>query len=251
MKVSHRARAALAAGAWVAWSFCAPLLAAGPGHEGTTSPADPTLEAILHRFDEVQRSIRSLSADFTQTTVNPLLKAPMGAQGRFYLQKPDSVLWEYVSPEAMQFAIDKGEYTGYFPGRKHAERRDVHRWTEQIFRFFAVGQASAELRKFYDIRLEDPGPDMKGSYLLVLDPTKRRVRKRVEEVRFWVGAESCLPDKVVYVNKAGATRTIVFHNVRLNPDLAASLFSVQIPPGVTVTRGFTEMGGAGAPSSTR
>jgi len=179
-----------------------------------------------------------------------LLKAPMSAQGRFYLRKPDSVLWEYVSPEAMQFAIDRGEYTGYFPGRRHAERRDVHRWTEQIFRFFAVGQASAELRKFYDIRLEDPGPDRKGSYLLVLDPTKRRVRKRVEEVRFWVDAESCLPSKVVYVNKAGATRTILFHNVQLNPDLAVSLFSVQIPPGVVVTNGFTEMGGAAAPSST-
>lgn len=251
MKVSKRGRTALIAGAWLLLLglLSAPLSAQTPRRK-SASPADPELDAVLKRFDEVQSNIRSLSAEFTQTTVNPVLKAPMTARGRFYLRKPDSVLWEYVSPEAMQFAIDQGEYTGYFPGRQHAERRDVHRWTEQIFRFFAVGQASAELRKFYDIRLEDAGPEMKGSYLLVLDPTKRRVRKRVEEVRFWVDAATFLPSKVAYVNKAGAARTLVFHDVQLNPDLAASLFSVQIPPGVTVTNGFTDMGGAGSPSAT-
>jgi outer membrane lipoprotein-sorting protein len=204
---------------------------------------------VLAGFDRVQQGVRSLRADFTQTTVNPLFKEPMKARGRFYMSKPDSVLWEYTSPEAMKFAIASGEYVGYFPGRKKAERRDVHRWTEQIFRFFAVGQAAAELKKFYDITLHDPGPDMKGTYLLVLDPTKRRVKKRVEEVRFWVDATTYLPAKVAYVNKEGNARTIVFQNVELNPDLSASLFNVPIPKDVTITNGFSEFGSA-SPSST-
>ncbi len=249
MNVSARRSAILAAAVavLVAWSLSLGAPAVRKG--AAKAQSDPALESVLSRFDEVQQGVRSLSADFTQTTVNPLFKEPMSAKGRFYMRKPDSVLWEYSSPEAMQFAIDKGEYTGYFPGRKTAERRDVHRWTEQIFRFFAVGQVSEELRKFYDIRLENPGPDMKGTTLLVLDPTKRRVRKRVEEVRFWVDSTTCLPAKVAYVNREGATRTIVFHNVQLNPDLSAGLFRVLIPSGVTVTNGFTELGST-APSAT-
>lgn len=212
--------------------------AAGPGKD------DPALQKVLSRFDQVQQSIRSMSAEFTQTTINPLFKEPMLARGRFYLSKPDSVLWEYTMPEVMRFAIAGGEYTGYFPGRKRAERRDVRRWTEQIFRFFALGQGSAELRKFYDIRLETPESDKSGTYLLVLDPRKHRVRKRVEEVRLWVHASTCLPAKVEYVNHAGATRTLVFKDVQLNPDLSASLFRVKIPSDVTVTKGFTEIGSA-------
>jgi outer membrane lipoprotein-sorting protein len=242
MKAQKRKTTALVLAAMLLFSWASSNAApAGKEHPGEAA-SDPALDAVLARFDEVQKSLRSLRADFTQTTVNPLLKEPMKAKGRFYLSKPDSVLWEYAAPEAMQFAIARGEYTGYFPGRKKAERRDVHRWTEQIFRFFAVGQATTELHKFYDIRLGDAGPDMKGTVLLILDPTKRRVRKRVEEVRFWVDSVTYLPAKVAYVNKEGAARTIVFHNVELNPDLSASLFNVSIPSDVTVTNGFTEFG---------
>ena len=249
MKVLHRRIGAQAAALVLSLAWA--LTHAAPPREDRATPSrDPALDAVLSRFDQVQQNVRSLSADFTQTTVNPLFKEPMSSKGRFYMRKPDSVLWEYTFPEAMQFAIDKDEYTGYFPGRKKAERRDVHRWSEQIFRCFEVGQVSAELRKFYGIRLEDQGSNMNGTYLLVLDPTRRRVRKRVEEVRFWVDATTCLPAKVVYVNKEGATRTIVFHNVLLNPDLSASLFSVRIPSDVTVTTGFTDLGSAGAPSAT-
>lgn len=234
----------------IALALLAPLAAgAADARKKADESVDPELAAVLSRFDEVQQGIRSLSADFSQTTVNPLLREPQSAKGRFYMRKPDSVLWEYNAPESMQFAIDKGEYTGYFPGRKKAERRDVHRWTEQIFRFFAVGQVSEELRKFYQIRLEEPGPEMKGTVLLVLDPSKRRVRKRVDQVRFWVDASSYLPAKVQYVNSQGATRTLVFHNVQMNPDLSASLFDVRIPEGVTVTNGFTELGSVAAPST--
>ncbi len=210
---------------------------------------DPALEEFLERFDAAQAEIRSLRADFAQTTVNPLFKEPMASRGRFYLRKPDSVLWEYASPEPMKFAIDRGSYTGYFPGRKRAERRDIHRWTEQIFRFFAVGQASEELRRFYEIRLQDPGSDMKGTYLLLLDPTKRRVKKRVERIRFWVDATSFLPVKVEYLNKDGATRTLVFQHVERNPELSASLFRVELPSDVIVTDGFSGLSSSEAPSA--
>ena len=146
----------------------------------------------------------------------------------------------------MQFVIAEDEYVGYFPARKQAERRNIGRWREQIFRFFGLGQASAELMKFYDIRLEDPGVEMKGTYALTLDPKKRRVKKRMESVRLWVDSGSFLPVKVEYVSSSGNTRVIQFHKVQLNPDLSAGLYNLSIPSDVTVTTGFGGINGLGS-----
>jgi len=206
-----------------------------------TAPASD-LDRLLELFDRVQDSIHTLSAEFVETTENKLLKQPLSASGTFYLTKPASVMWEYKSPEEMRFVIDKDLYVGYFPTRKKVEKRDVHRWSEQIFRFFGLGQGSAELKKFYEIRTEDPGSDMKGSYLLVLDPVKRRVKKRVEEVRMWVDDQTLLPVRVQYLGKDGYTRVIRFRNLKLNPAIAAGVYTVQIPPDFKVTTGFSGFG---------
>jgi outer membrane lipoprotein-sorting protein len=202
-------------------------------------PKSESLSQVLTRFDRVQAQIRTLSAEFVQTTRSPLLKNPVVAKGQFFLTKPDSVLWEYTDPEPMRFVVADGSYTGYFPERARAEKRDIKRWSERLFRFFGVGQGSSELGKFYEIALGASGPDEKGTYLLVLSPKKRRVRKNVEEVRLWVDESTLLPVRIDYVGKDGNAREIRFLNTRLNPDLAAGLYNVKIPPGVPITNGFS------------
>jgi outer membrane lipoprotein-sorting protein len=205
----------------------------------TTPAPTETLAQVLARFDQVQGQIRTLSAEFVQTTRSPLLNEPMVANGRFFLTKPDSVLWEYSTPEPMRFAVADGKYTGYFPDRKKAEKRDIKRWSEQLFRFFGVGQGSKELGKFYEIELgEQPGAEDKA-YLLVLSPKKRRVRKRFDEVRLWVDRTSLLPVRIEYVGKDGNEREIRLLNIRFNPDLAAGLYDVAIPDGVPISNGFS------------
>jgi len=210
--------------------------------EGTT----PDLDKILARFDAVQGTIRSLSAEFVERTESPLLKDPIVAEGRFYLTKPNSVAWEYTSPEPMRFVLANEEYTGVFPERKRAERRDLHRWSERIFRFFGVGQGSDELRKFYEISLAEPGSgiEIRGTTLLLLEPKKRRVRKSVEGVRLWVDSSRMLPVRMDFEGKDGNVRSIRFRNMRLNPDLSASLYRVEIPEGYAVSEGFSAFGGS-------
>ena len=204
--------------------------------------ASPLLAAdlnhVLAEFDRVQASIETLSAEFTETTTNPMLNAPIVAEGRFYMTKPDAIRWEYSSPEEMRFVISEDEYTGYFPARKRAERRNIRRWREQLFRFFGVGQGSTELGKFYNIRLKQDD-SAEETYLLSLEPKKRRARKRVEEVLFWLDTETYLPRRVEYRATSGNVRVIEFHSIQLNPTLAASLYHVDLPADVTVTTGFS------------
>jgi outer membrane lipoprotein-sorting protein len=201
------------------------------------------LEDILAGFDKAQDSFGTLSADFVQTTTNPMLKEPVVAEGRFYMTKPDAIRWEYSTPEEMSFVITKDRYTGYYPERKRAERKNVQRYSKQIFRYFGLGQGSAQLAKYYDITLVEDEEVDPGTYLLSFEPKKRRARKRVEEVRFWVDAATFLPVRVEYHGKSGSSRVVEFKEIRLNPELAATLYTMTIPEDFTVTTGFGGMGG--------
>ena len=110
-------------------------------------------------------------------------------------------------------------------------------------RLSSFRQASSELAKFYDIRLDDAGNDIPGTHLLLLDPKKRRVRKRMELVRFWISAAESLPVRVEYYSKSGNVRVIEFDEMLVNPELAANLYTVEIPPDVPITKGFSALSG--------
>jgi outer membrane lipoprotein-sorting protein len=173
-----------------------------------------------------------------------MLQEPVSSRGRLYLTKPDSVRWEFSLPEEMAFVIANGEYIGYYPARKKAERRDFHRWSEQVFRYFGLGQGSVELSRMYDITLEDAEAAPDGVRVLRLEPKKRRARKRIEEVQLWVSEKTWLPVRVEYQTRNGGNREIVFRGMQVNPDLATGLYEVNLPPDVQVTRGASGLGTA-------
>jgi hypothetical protein len=158
-----------------------------------------------------------------------------------FMTKPKSVLWQVVSPEEMRFVVRNDAYVGYFPKHKRAERADIHRWSEQVFRFVGLGQGSKELSKLYTIEIRDPAPDMKGTRLLVLSPKKRRMRKNVESVRLWVDETSLLPTAIEYGGKDGSVRTIRFANTRVNVEIGDDVYDVAIPADFTVSEGFSGM----------
>lgn len=211
-------------------------------------PAAAELDAVLAEFDRVQSTITSLAAEFRETTTSELLLEPIVSEGEIFLDKPDSLRWEYASPEAMQFVISSDEYTGYFPERNKAERRNIKRWSERIFRVVGIGQTSEELSRYYDIRLGSDeelaeGGDVDGQVLLVLEPRRKRIRKRVDDLRFWVDATRWLPMRIEYRSAAGDKRVIEFAEVRLNPDLSAATFRVELPQGVEMTDSFSGLPG--------
>ena len=205
------------------------------------APRSAELEAILADFDKVQASIHTLSAEFVETTTHAMLMEPIIAEGRFFLTKPDSIRWEYSHPEEMRFVIASDQYTGYYPGRKTAEKRNVRRWSEQLFRFFGLGQGSAELSKFY--RIELGHTDESGAFLLLLEPRKKRARKHVEQVRFLLDGSTYLPRRIEYGGNGGNGRLIEFRSIQVNPDLSAGMYEVDLPADVTVTKGFSGLPG--------
>ena len=235
------------------FSFIAVLLGlmslVGVGALATATAPAQGLSQILTRFDEVQSAVGSLSADFTMVTESLMLKDKLVASGRIYLTKPDSVRWEFDSPEQMRFVINENRYIGYFPEQKRAEKRDIQRWREQLFRFLGLGQASAELARFYEIRLARNAAEVPGTICLELDPKKQRVKKKVDAVHLWIDDTTYMPVRVEYRSKKGDRRLIEFERMEVNPQLAADLYHVELPDDVDVSKGFSAFSGFG-PDST-
>ena len=101
-----------------------------------------------------------------------------------------------------------------------------------------VGSEHAEKLQAVLPQLETQGEGDGQSHLLVLEPKKKRISKRVTQVRFWLDPERYLPTRVEYLGKSGNTRVVEFHEIQVNPDLATTLYTVDLPADVKVTKGF-------------
>jgi len=212
------------------------------------------LETILARFDRAQASIRTLEADFHEVKELAMLAGPVEGQGRFTYATPHQAKWEYLQPEAKVFLISDNSLVQYFPAEKLLERRDLRAAnTGRLFKLFGMGQSSRDLEDFYTISLgEDAGASTTAAggvaatfappadtYELILTPRRRAVEKRLSLVRIWVGDQTFLPRAMKMEEPDGDFTAWVFSNVRINDELAAGVFDLDVPDDVTVKKGIS------------
>ena len=231
---------------------CAALLASlldltcpGRGVEGA-GEGDPAarLQELLARFNETQQATRSLTASFTERKNLSLLAKPVVSTGTFLYSKPTRIKWEYTEPEPRVFLITEEHFVAYYPAQKKAEEVPLGKLAgRRVFRVFGIGQTAEDLEKFFTISLADPGPE-KGTFLMILTPKRRRVKDRLQLVRFWVDEETYLPRQLEYVEADGDSTLLAFSNIRVNPEITETRFSVEIPKDVQVTNTFSGFTGA-------
>ena len=197
------------------------------------------LVAILAKFDETQALTRTLTAVFTERKELGLLKDPVVAKGRFFYTKPDDVLWQYTDPDSRYFLINKDELLSYFPRKRKAERVSISMYHDRLLKVLAIGQPSETLRKYYNMHLDETGNTLDGTWLLVLEPRKRMVKKRISELRLWVSRDRSLPVQMQWREPDGDSTTITFEDVRFNPDIQASVYKLDIPKDIEIHKGFS------------
>ena len=202
-------------------------------------PATPALRELLDRFNSTQEATRSLTASFTERKNLTLLARPVVSTGTFLYSKPTRIKWEYSNPEPRVFLITEDHFVAYYPAQKKAEEVPLGKLAgRRVFRVFGIGQTAEDLEKFFDISLGDPGPE-KGSFLLILTPKRRRMKDRLQLVRFWVDEETYLPRQLEYVEADGDSTLLTFTNIRLNPEISEARFSVEIPKDVRISNTFS------------
>jgi outer membrane lipoprotein-sorting protein len=194
---------------------------------------DPgSLEEVIRKVQEQQHKVSTLQADFRQEKELALLSKPEVSSGRFVYSKPNNVLWSYDTPKRVQMLITSGTLTTYYPELKKAERVDVKRFEDRIFKYMGASGAIDELGRYFDFKFTNKPSD--PTYLLDLKPKTGAVAKRVQRIRIWINKSDYLTSKIEYVEGDGDITRYEFKNIQVNAPVAQDQFVLSLPAGVRV-----------------
>jgi outer membrane lipoprotein carrier protein len=204
-------------------TFALPLAAAG-------KQQPVTLEAVIKKVQEQQKKTTTLQATFKQQKEMALLAKPEEATGTFVFSKPNNVLWSYDAPKRVQMLITGGTLTTYYPDLQKAERIDVKRFEDRIFKYMGASGAIDELGKFFDFTFTDTSTS--PFWVLDLSPKSRAVARRVRHIKIWIDKTTYLTSKFEYTEADGDVTRYEFTNIKLNEPVAQSRFTLSLPPTV-------------------
>ncbi len=194
--------------------------------------ANVTLETVIKKIQEQQKTTSTLQADFKQEKELALLAQPEVSTGTFIFSRPNHVLWTYDAPKRVQMVIAEGFLTTYYPDLRKAEKVDVRRFEDRIFKYMGATGAIDELARYFDFTFSDA--KSKPVYVLDLTPKNRAVAKRVQRIKLWIDKTTFLTSKIEYVEGDGDITRYEFTNVRINEPVPSSRFALTLPSNVKV-----------------
>src|SRR5437016_5304227 len=194
---------------------------------------DPnSLDEVIKRVQEAQKKTTTLQADFKQEKTLALLSKPEVSTGRFTYRKPNSVLWTYDSPKRVTMLIANGIMTTYYPELNKAERIEVKRYQDRIFKYMGASGTLDELATYFNFTFSNRADQ--PAFMLDLDPKTKSIAKRVGHIKIWIDKKSYLTTKFEYAEGDGDTTRYEFTNIRINEPIAHDKFVLNLPPSVRV-----------------
>jgi outer membrane lipoprotein-sorting protein len=202
-----------------------PAVAAKP------SKAD-SLDEVIRKVQLAQAKTNTLQADFRQEKTLALMAKPEISTGRFIYSKPNNVLWTYDAPKRVTMLIANGMLTTYYPDLNKAERIEVKRYQDRIFKYMGASGAIEELGAWFNFTFTNTSD--KPYYALDLDPKSKTIAKRVRHIRIYIDKTSYLTTQFEYTEGDGDKTRYEFTNVKVNAPVEQSRFTLQLPNSVRV-----------------
>src|SRR5438876_494524 len=192
-----------------------------------SKPAPVTIESVVKKVQQQQKKTQTLQADFKQEKELALLSKPEVSMGTFVFSKPNNVLWSYDAPKRVQMLISGGTMTTYYPDLNKAERVDVKRFEDRIFKYMGASGAIDELSRYFDFTFTDTSTS--PFWVLDLSPKSRAVAKRVKHIKIWIEKDTYLTSKFEYVESDGDVTRYEFTKIKVNQPIEQGRFTPNLP----------------------
>jgi outer membrane lipoprotein-sorting protein len=196
------------------------------------SPKGDSLDEVISKVQAAQTKTNTLQADFRQEKTLSLMAKPEVSTGRFIYSKPNNVLWTYDAPKRVTMLIANGMLTTYYPDLNKAERIEVKRYQDRIFKYMGASGAIDELGAWFNFTFTNTSD--KPYYVLDLDPKSKTIAKRVRHIRIYIDRTSYLTTQFEYTEGDGDKTRYEFTNVKVNAPVEQSRFTLQLPSSVRV-----------------
>jgi outer membrane lipoprotein-sorting protein len=195
-------------------------------------PKADSLDDVINKVQAAQAKTNTLQANFRQEKSLALMAKPEVSTGRFIYSKPNNVLWTYDAPKRVTMLIANGMLTTYYPDLNKAERIEVKRYQDRIFKYMGASGAIEELGAWFNFTFTNTAD--KAYYTLDLDPKSKTIAKRVRHIRIFIDKTSYLTTQFEYTEGDGDKTRYEFTNVKVNAPVEQSRFTLQLPSSVRV-----------------
>jgi outer membrane lipoprotein-sorting protein len=216
-------------------------VAAGLAAAGfAAGPPDPDAEgltlrqrfaALVERIGIEQERLRTLQARFVQRQESTLLLAPEESRGAFSYRAPDRLRWDYDEPTNVVVVVGPEEMVTWYRDLGRVERMRVGRQQDQVLKFLGAGASFDTLRRYFTVSATFPA-DPGKPYVLHLEPGSSRVARRIASMSLRLDRELFVPIFVRYVEPGGGVTELSFEDLRVNGEIPADRFELELPPGV-------------------
>ena len=197
--------------------------------QGTAAANEPDLTP-LRAMIASQKTIRTLSADYTQTRSLRTLRNPLVSKGRFRYEAPANFRWEAETPVRSALVGNaSGIYLIHRDGKKTVTRKLASGTPEQAgfpgAPLLAAGDFETFRRAFRILSLTTTGTECHA----VLQPLGGDAARGVSEVRIDFDRTTGEWSRLGIVTRDGSSIHYKFSNIRRNPKLPEGLFRTDQP----------------------
>jgi outer membrane lipoprotein carrier protein len=190
---------------------------------------------ILDRASATYQTIASLSADFVQVIVNPMIGAPDTTRGRLYQMRPSRFAMRFTAPRGDRIVAD-GRFLWLYtpsttPGQVLRSRIPEYGTTGPNL----IGQFVEQPRERYTAHYvrADSLPAGRGPVDVVRLVPKGHDQP-YSEATIWVGREDGLVHRVDILEGSGQERTVILQKIRVNAGVPGRELTFSPPAGVRV-----------------
>lgn len=184
--------------------------------------AQPDARALL---DDFARGLDSLSAEFSQITVDSREEVVEESYGKMYFQAPDLIRWDYLEPFPQVIVAD-GEQLWHYD--ESLEQVTVRPQPAPGDSPMLVLTRPELLEKFYRI-LPSDRPDQ-----LRFEPLADQAEIEMARLTFRDGKPATLD----IFDPFGQSTRLTLSNIERNPEIDPSVFEFDVPEGADVLEGL-------------
>ena len=195
-----------------------------PAIQAPHKPGD-LFDELYSRGMARQKTLKSISASFTETTVSTLLVKPIVARGTIVAAPPARVRMTYLEPDPKTVTMDGRTLTVEWPKRGERERIDMREVQKRVDQYF-TNASIGDLRKMFDITAE-ADPAMRRTDRIDMIPTRKQIKQGLEKLELWIDRESNLLTQLRMSFPSGDRKTITLTDLNVNVPVADDTFLIR------------------------
>ena len=165
--------------------------------------------SLMKNITEKTLGIKTLQRHFTQTKVSSLLANPVVAKGEMTYKSPQTLRWEYLTPNQFLFVLQGDSVITQSSKGKSVSNVKDNRMMKGISSMIMGCVSGKKLfdEKLFSVTMLDEG----GSYVAQMTPKRKDMRRMFNQITFKFDKKSYVINAIVINERSGDTTTIVFN----------------------------------------